>query len=432
MERSLSMVLTKDFQGKRIGFVSTRFQGIDGVSLETEKWASVLSRMGFQCFYFCGLSDRVPEQTMVAPEAFFAHPEVAALHAQCFGTTVRDEKITGEIHRLRQVLKKELYTFLRQFRIDLLIVENALSIPMHIPLGMAVTEVLAETGIPAIGHHHDFYWERQRFSMSGVNDYIDMAFPPRLHSMSHVVINTEARRQLGHRRGLSSTVIPNVFDFETKPREVDEYNSSLKADLGMEEGDVLVLQPTRIIARKGIEHAIELVSRLKDRRVKLLVSHQDRDEGAAYYKRIVDYARILQVDLIAGGDFLGTTRGLNKAGKKIYDLWDCYANADFVTYPSSYEGFGNAFLEAVFFKKPILVNRYSIFESDIEPLGFDVATMDNYVTEETLQLVRTFLQDPQRRRTAVEHNFETGRKFFSYKVLERQLRFVFADLGAVD
>ncbi|NNM68114.1 MAG: glycosyltransferase family 4 protein [Spirochaetales bacterium] len=426
------MVLTKDFQGKRIGFVSTRFQGIDGVSLETEKWASVLTGMGFQCFYFCGLSDRVPEQTLVVPEAFFAHPEVAALHARCFGTTVRDESITGEIHRLRQVLKKELYTFLRQFHIDLLIVENALSIPMHLPLGMAITEVLAETGLPSIGHHHDFHWERQRFSMSGVDDYIDMAFPPRLHAMSHVVINTEARRQLGHRRGLSSTVIPNVFDFEARPREVDAYNRTLKADLGMEEGDVLILQPTRIIARKGIEHAIELVSRLKDRRVTLLVSHQDRDEGADYYRRIVDYARILNVPLVAGGDFLGTARGVNKVGKKIYDLWDCYANADFVTYPSSYEGFGNAFLEAVFFKKPLLVNRYSIFESDIEPLGFDVVTMDNYVTEETLQLVRTFLDDPQRRLAAVEHNFEIGRKFFSYKVLERALYAVLVGLGAVD
>ena len=29
-----------------IGFVSTRFSGTDGVSLETEKWADVLENMG--------------------------------------------------------------------------------------------------------------------------------------------------------------------------------------------------------------------------------------------------------------------------------------------------------------------------------------------------------------------------------------------------
>jgi glycosyltransferase involved in cell wall biosynthesis len=36
-----------------------------------------------------------------------------------------------------------------------------------------------------------------------------------------------------------------------------------------------------------------------------------------------------------------------------------------VTYLSGYEGFGNAFIEAIYFKKPIIVNRYSIFVEDI-------------------------------------------------------------------
>ena len=48
----------------------------------------------------------------------------------------------------------------RSSRIDLIVPENALSIPMHVPLGMAITELIAETGIPTIAHHHDFYWER--------------------------------------------------------------------------------------------------------------------------------------------------------------------------------------------------------------------------------------------------------------------------------
>ncbi|MDP3178649.1 MAG: glycosyltransferase family 4 protein, partial [Spirochaetaceae bacterium] len=414
-----------------IGFVSTRFKGIDGVTLETEKWAIVLDRMGFTCFYFCGESDRPSDKTMVVGEAGFGHPEVAALQAKCFGRTVRDEWVTGETHRLRQLLKKSLYAFIALFDIDLLIVENALAIPMNIPLGLAITEVLAETGMPAIGHHHDFRWERQRFTMSGVDDYLDMAFPPRIHSMNHVVINTEARAQLGHRRGLSSIVIPNVHDFSAEPRRVDDYNRSLKADLGMAEGDTLFLQPTRIIARKGIEHAIELASRLPERRIKLLVSHQERDEGADYYRRIVDYARFLGVDLVAGGGILGTVRGRTAEGKKIYDLWDCYANADFVTYPSTYEGFGNAFLEAVFFRKPIMVNRYSIFESDIEPIGFKTALIDNYVTDDTIHHVRRLLDESELRSSVTDRNFELGRKYFSYELLEERLKYVIMNFGAV-
>ena len=416
---------------QRVGFVSTRFHGIDGVTLETEKWVTVLERMGLQVFYFCGKSDRPPEKTYVMEEAFFAHPEVESLQARCFGTRVRDESITGEVHRLRQLLKKGLYEFIEHFSIDLLVVENALAIPMNIPLGLAITEVLAETGIPSIGHHHDFFWERQRFMMSGVDDYLDMAFPPRIHSMNHVVINTEAQKQLGYRRGLSSVVIPNVFDFHALSRGVDDFNRSLKSDLGMKEKDLLILQPTRIIARKGIEHAIELASRLKERKVKVLISHQERDEGNAYYHRIMDYAQHLNVDLVLGGDLMGQTRGFRPDGKKIYDLWDCYAIADFVTYPSSYEGFGNAFLEAIFCRKPILVNRYAIFETDIEPLGFKTAVIENYVTEETLKQVRRLLDDEEHRAASAFHNFELGKKLFSYELLEKKLKAILDNFGTV-
>ena len=33
-----------------VGFVSTRFSGTDGVSLETEKWARTLKELGHECF----------------------------------------------------------------------------------------------------------------------------------------------------------------------------------------------------------------------------------------------------------------------------------------------------------------------------------------------------------------------------------------------
>ena len=39
------------FNHLRIGFISTRFTGTDGVSLETQKWAAVLEWFGHACFY---------------------------------------------------------------------------------------------------------------------------------------------------------------------------------------------------------------------------------------------------------------------------------------------------------------------------------------------------------------------------------------------
>ncbi|NMD20848.1 MAG: hypothetical protein GYA76_11405, partial [Verrucomicrobia bacterium] len=36
---------------RRIGFISTRFQGTDGVTLEARKWADILGRMGHSCYW---------------------------------------------------------------------------------------------------------------------------------------------------------------------------------------------------------------------------------------------------------------------------------------------------------------------------------------------------------------------------------------------
>ncbi|MFA6508626.1 MAG: glycosyltransferase family 4 protein [Treponemataceae bacterium] len=425
------MYLTRTDKIQRIGFVSTRFKGTDGVSMETQKWQTVLERMGYECFFFSGLSDWDPSRSMVTDEAFFGHPRVVEIQSHCFGTTIRNPAISGEIQALRLILKRALTEFVARFKVDLLIAENALTIPMNIPLGLAITEFIAETGMPAIAHHHDFAWERQRFSVNAVEDYLAMAFPPKLHPINHIVINSEGRRQLSYRCGLSSIIIPNVFDFHTEPPVLDDYGRGLRADLGLKDGEVLFLQPTRVISRKGIEHAVELVSRIKDRKAKLLISHQERDEGSEYFQRTMDYAELLGVDVLVRPDLIGAERGTTEEGKKRYSLWDCYLNADFVTYPSTFEGFGNAFLEALWFKKLILVNRYSIFQQDIEPIGFEVVQIENYITPETVDQVRGLLDAPSLADVLTERNFKLARRFFSYELLEQRLKHVLMNFGQV-
>ena len=166
-----------------IGFISTRFAGTDGVSLETEKWARVFETKGFQCFYFAGDLDRDPACSFLSPKAHFLEPEIREIFNTVFGTHTngkRDRSLTNQIQALKEHLKDQLYDFITKFKIDLLIPENALTIPLNIPLGLAITELIAETGLPTIAHHHDFFWERQQFKTNAVWDYLNMAFPPAL------------------------------------------------------------------------------------------------------------------------------------------------------------------------------------------------------------------------------------------------------------
>ena len=190
-----------------VGFMSTRLAGTDGVSLEASKWADVFRQNGHSCFWFGGKLDRDAARSFIVPEAYFKHNKNQRINKQVLGKKGRKPKVTQEIHELRSLIKRQLHAFIDRFGIDLLIAENVLSIPMHIPLGLALTETIAETQIPTIAHHHDFYWERTRFSVTAISDYLRMAFPPNLPNIQHVVINSESQEQLAQRTGISSIKI---------------------------------------------------------------------------------------------------------------------------------------------------------------------------------------------------------------------------------
>ena len=408
--------------GVSIGFVGTRFAGTDGVSLESGKWARVLWDHRHVSHWYSGLSDRDEEASMVVPHASFAHPDIEWINRRAFGTRTRTPDVTQRIYALADYLKGTLYEFTRRFDLDLLIIQNALCIPMNIPLGMAITHFIAETGFPTIAHHHDFYWERDRFSVSAVTDLLWMAFPPALPQIQNVTINSFAQEDLAHRRGVSSVLVPNVLDFENEPPEPDDYIQSFRRDVGLEPDDILFLQPTRVVPRKGIEHAISLVAALKNDRCKLLISHASGDEGNEYLSVLKDLAEANGVDLRLIDGQVGDRRGTNVDGRKIYTLADAYSQADFITYPSIYEGFGNALLEAFYYRKPVLVNRYSIFVADIEPKGAKVITMDGYLTRDVVGKVERIIGDREYRDEMVDFNYEIGKAFFSYSVLRRKLR----------
>lgn len=418
--------------GKNIGLVSTRFEGTDGVTLESAKWAQLLWDHEHISYWFAGLLDRHADISMEVPEAYFDHQENRWINDRVFGVQHRTPYITARIHALRDYLKTRLYEFIARFDIDILIVQNALSIPMHIPFGLALTELIAESGIPTIAHHHDFAWERSRFSVNAVYDYLQMAFPPKLPNVQHVVISSLAQEALALRTGISSIVIPNVFDFEHESPLDAEYSRDFRREIGVEDDDVLILQPTRVVQRKGIEHAIELVHGLGDPKVKLIISHAAGDEGYDYLSWLQDYAKDHDVDLRLIACQVSDKRGVLDNGQKRYALWDVYPHTDFVTYPSAYEGFGNAFLEAIYFRKPILVNRYDVFVRDIEPQGFDVVVMDGYVSERVVRNVKEVLQSPERRERMVAHNYQVATQHYSYSVLRKRLSFLISNFFGID
>jgi glycosyltransferase involved in cell wall biosynthesis len=438
---------------RRIGFVSTRFAGTDGVSLETAKWAAVLERLGHTCFYFAGQSDRPAERSRIVPEAFYRHPDIdeinrrayagewqsnhegraadadahlPELHLPARSIYTRPPGLTTRIHELRESLKAELRSFVDAFDLELLVIENASAIPLNLPLGLAIAELIAETGIPTIAHGHDFHWERQRFLVNCVPDILAAAFPPSHPSIRHVVINSVQASQLASRHGLTPHVIPNVMEFERPPRLPGVDPAVVRSDLGVAANELLLLQPTRVIQRKGIEHAIEFTRRL-GRPARLVISHAAGDEGPEYETRVREFADLLGVDVRFESEIVAERPGLTPDGRRIYTLAEVYPAADFVTYPSAFEGFGNAFLEAVYYRRRLLVNNYSTYEVDIRPRGFRVVWFDGFISDATLALARQLLDDPVLSAEWTARNYDLGARHFSFTILQRHLEDLLAD-----
>lgn len=412
----------------RIGFISTRLNGTDGVSLEVGKWAHVLRRAGHDIFYCAGELGGYAANGCLIPQLHFDHQSIISFSQRAFGEGARGidaKRLVDEIYDMADEVRAPLRKFIRDNDLDLIVVENALTIPMNLPLGITLTGLIAELGINTIAHHHDFFWERQRYQSNALLDLLDTAFPAKLPTIQHVTINSIAQKRLKKRRGIESLVVPNVHDFATPPPGIDGYNRDFRERLGLKEGDLFILQPTRVIQRKGIEMALELVYLLNLPHPRLYITHRAHDEGVEYWHFLKREADMMGVDLRLIDHLVGSERG-RANGHKIYSLWDAYPHADLVTYPSTYEGFGNALLEAVYFKRLVVVNRYPVYNADIGPLGFEFIELDGFVDDAAAQKTNELLVNPEQVRFMTEKNYALAQEHFSLEVLEKKLKDILA------
>ena len=391
--------------------------------------------MGHQVYYLAGELDppgtgntllSVPiAGTQLVERAHFIHPTALWITAHAFGTTHEHEQLRLRMERSIVFLRRALTDFISNFDVDVLVAQNVFALPLNLPFSMALRRVVTETGLPTIAHNHDFYWERKRFSVTSVDDVLYSTFPPKLPNVQHVVINTRAQRMLAE-RGFESTFVPNVFDYARPRPGPDDYNADLRSEIGLSEGDLFFLQPTRVIPRKGIELAIELVRRLAPLPIKLIITHHAEFDTLDYLEEIQALAARCHVDLRYLPIRFKPQRHPGEGIEKVYSLWDAYIHADFVTYPSLYEGFGNALLETLYFRKSVLVNRYQVYQDDIEPLGLNVITTNGEITDGTAEAVQALLKDPPTVESATVHNARVAEEHFSYEVLQAHLETLLA------
>ena len=78
----------------RIGFISTRLAGTDGVSLETAKWARVLGNSGHEILYMAGEWDTPADRSYLVHYCHFMNEAIWDIHGGGIGVTRRTRETT--------------------------------------------------------------------------------------------------------------------------------------------------------------------------------------------------------------------------------------------------------------------------------------------------------------------------------------------------
>ena len=71
------------------------------------------------------------------------------------------------------------------------------------------------------------------------------------------------------------------------------------------------------------------------------------------------------------------------------------------------------------------MSSYEIFETDIQPKGFDVIAFQGFINDLTLDRVQTVLHDPELVVLMTEHNYRVASKYYSYGALRSLLEMLF-------
>ena len=365
----------------------------------------------------------IPEMSFFSPESFWSQKKAF------FYPETNQEELIEHLNLYSKVIYKKIMLWIQERKIDLIISENASALPSHLEMGMAINKAVHKTGIPTITHDHDFAWERGDRYLSPhkeINDFITEVFPLRAPNSIHAVINTQASYTLKERFGRDSINVPNVMDFSRPFGLPNQKNENLAEHMGFRKTDLFLFQITRIVRRKGIESAIRLIHELNDKKIKLIITGNYADDaGSAYYNELINQIHELKLgEQVAFAYHLFHNKGLSNGDGEIrFSLSDAYARATACTYFSTYEGFGNAFVEAVLAKRPIFVNNYEpVYLPDIGSKGFKTIMIENgELTSETVRGMAEIIYNPSLASEVAQYNFELGRKLFGYDTLREKL-----------
>ena len=400
-----------------VAFVSYQLKGHDGVSAESEKWIRIFREWGFTVHRIAGFIPGAGEYDHIIPELNFLDPRIEAFTEDFFpaaGAGDGGDGLERELEALAGEIGAALTRELEAIAPDLVVAANVFSLPFNIPMSVALCRFLRREKLACVAVHHDFYWQHARFAHSVMDALLENNFPPSMARIRHVTVNRNSHDQLYQRTGINSKQINNCVDFDDI-RMPDRFNARLRVDLGIDDGEMMFLQPTPAAPDRGIGNAISFAgdfAAASGRPACLVISGSCE---AGYEEAFARACRGAEARVLSIAGWLGTARDQDTAGSR-YDIADAYVRADMVTFAGSRESFVGPVLSAAAYRKPLLVSAFPVLE-ELRSLGFQFLPLDRHAVVRAIKL----LEHPALIQEMLDRNFAAGKKHFSLDVLRRDM-----------
>ena len=327
----------------------TSWPVIGGVESVIRQHSQLMSRHGHEVVIMCGEGGAFDNQiqTLVVRELNSQEPLVRASQEEAYHGR------PGQAYfRLLQTLQKQLGSIYEKF--DRIVVHNMFTMPFNLA-GTQALSGLAEEGRKTIAWTHD---------LAASN--LDYKIPPyrifdlireRQPGVKYVTISEARATEF---RTLTSSdvdaVVANGLDLASTCTITAEVAELVREDLPK---SIILFYPTRILARKNIAFALQIVGALRDigLQVRLLITgapdshNQSSTEHFAGLKRLAADLDVQKLITWVNDLFYVDERQLHSL----------YMVADALLFPSRQEGFGLPLLEAA-------AHRLPVFCSNIDPL----------------------------------------------------------------
>lgn len=332
---------------------------IGGVESVIAHHARLMTANGHRVTIFAGRGETFDPAipVKVFPVLDSKNPEALTVKSE-LDKGLLSERFYSLCDQIQELLNNELPD------IDVLIAHNVTSLNKSLPLTVALFQNYRQPGFPRlIRWHHDLAWSSPRYRNELFDQYPWDLLRKKWPDTTDVVVSQARRQELAQLMGLSAeniSVIPNGVDLFSFFK-FNEQTIRLIRTLNLSEMDPLFLLPARLIPRKNIEFALQIMKAfiVNNPNAGLLITGPEdpHDPENALYRQNLMRMRN-EMGLQNTVHFLADVTDDFLPDEIISDF---YRLADALLFPSFEEGFGIPLIEAGFENIPVFCSDIPVF-----------------------------------------------------------------------